>query len=245
MNKSPQNWPSGNYKLKPGKLFPRCSFQINSFYSQTCSSSAKLNLYRNDGSQTVNTNEIKWMMAIYFCLKQIGLQLSQAEECAKRGITAMPSGWEGLSALWEVGRARSKWGTARNGRGHCMRRLQGDLHVSAWKGQCAGAVDTKGGELRCSQRDVVWPKPNHKVGTWWAAAHHSQGCLRRISREGEEWGLHSVLGGSFTAQSLWVSVEMHYSQPMYESRSEEGGMLVKINDYSGESVTVCLVKRTN
>lgn len=30
-----------------------------------------------------------------------------------------------------------------------MRRLQGDLHVSAWKGQCAGAVDTKGGELRC------------------------------------------------------------------------------------------------
>lgn len=31
----------------------------------------------------------------------------------------------------------------------------------------------------------------------------------------------------------------------YESRSEEGGMLVKINDCGGESVTVCLVKRTN
>lgn len=31
----------------------------------------------------------------------------------------------------------------------------------------------------------------------------------------------------------------------YKSRSEEAGMLVKINDCGGESVTVCLVKRTN
>ena len=31
----------------------------------------------------------------------------------------------------------------------------------------------------------------------------------------------------------------------YESRSEEGGMLVMINDCGGESVTDCLVKRIN
>lgn len=30
-----------------------------------------------------------------------------------------------------------------------------------------------------------------------------------------------------------------------ESRSEEGGMLVKINDCRGEPGTVCLVKRKN
>lgn len=74
--------------------------------------------------------------------------LSSREACK-----AMPSGREGLSALWELGTARSKQGTGGNGRGQCVRRLQGELR--AWEGQCAGAVDTKSGELTCSQRAVV------------------------------------------------------------------------------------------
>lgn len=70
-------------------------------------------------------------------------------------------------------------------------------------------------------------------------------CLGRISREEEERGLHSVIAFRFIPYTKLVSECGDARLTACESGSGEGGMLEKINGCSGESVTVCLVKRTN
>lgn len=160
-------------------LFPSCNFQINSSYSQTYPSSAKFNLYWNYGSQRVNTNEIKWIMAIYFCPKQISLQLSQAEKLTNQGANSIR-----VRRAFSTPNLPGRWGQP----GVNKEPVKME-EISVWEG-CGGPLCTllEGTECRCSGHQEWGAQVQSEgcglsraVGTWWAAAHHGQGCLQGAS----------------------------------------------------------------
>lgn len=83
-----------------------------------------------------------------------------------------------------------------------MRRLQGDLRVPSWKGQCVDAVDVKSVELTCSQRAVVRAELWELGGLLHTMVRGACRVLRKDQQGRRGARIAFCVRGSFPAQSL-------------------------------------------